>query len=163
MADALLGGMMAAAATALGTLPVLFAQTLPQKVQDSLYGFGAGVMLAASAFSLVAPGIAAAGELGHGPWGAGILVGAAILLGAAVLLLMDRCLPHEHFIKGREGIEAHACAAPGCSCSPSRCTTCPKGWPSAWAMPATTAARRGASHRHRHPGHSRKGWWWRWR
>ena len=105
--DALLGGMMAAAATALGTLPVLFAQTLPQKVQDSLYGFGAGVMLAASAFSLVAPGIAAAGELGHGPWGAGILVGAAILLGAAVLLLMDRCLPHEHFIKGREGIEAH--------------------------------------------------------
>lgn len=107
VADALLGGMMAAAATALGTLPVLFAQTLPQKVQDSLYGFGAGVMLAASAFSLVAPGIAAAGELGHGPWGAGILVGAAILLGAAVLLLMDRCLPHEHFIKGREGIEAH--------------------------------------------------------
>ena len=55
----------------------------------------------------MAPGIAAAGELGHGPWGAGILVGAAILLGAAVLLLMDRCLPHEHFIKGREGIEAH--------------------------------------------------------
>ena len=67
VADALLGGMMAAAATALGTLPVLFAQTLPQKVQDSLYGFGAGVMLAASAFSLVAPGIAAAGELGYGP------------------------------------------------------------------------------------------------
>ena len=64
-------------------------------------------MLAASAFSLVAPGIAAAESQGAGPWGAGLTVGAAILLGAAALLLMDRLLPHEHFIKGREGIEAH--------------------------------------------------------
>ncbi|CFN05235.1 metal transporter [Bordetella pertussis] len=60
-------------------------------------------MLAASAFSLVVPGIAAAGAQGYGPWGAGILVGAAILLGGAVLLASDRLLPHEHFIKGKEG------------------------------------------------------------
>ncbi len=107
VADALLGGMVAAGATAAGTLPILFARTIPQKMQDSMFGFGAGVMLAASAFSLVAPGIAAAESQGAGPWGAGLTVGAAILLGAAVLLLMDRLLPHEHFIKGREGIEAH--------------------------------------------------------
>ena len=107
VADALLGGMVAAGATAAGTLPVLFARTIPQKMQDSMFGFGAGVMLAASAFSLVAPGITAAEAQGAGPWGAGLTVGAAILLGAAVLLLMDRLLPHEHFIKGREGIEAH--------------------------------------------------------
>lgn len=107
VADALLGGLVAAAATALGTLPILFARTIPQKVQDSMFGFGAGVMLAACAFSLVAPGIAAAESQGMGPWGAGLTVGAAILLGAAVLLVMDRTLPHEHFIKGREGIEAH--------------------------------------------------------
>ena len=107
VADALLGGLVAAGATAAGTLPVLFARTIPQKMQDSMFGFGAGVMLAASAFSLVAPGITAAEAQGAGPWGAGLTVGAAILLGAAVLLLMDRLLPHEHFIKGREGIEAH--------------------------------------------------------
>ncbi|MFM9867912.1 ZIP family metal transporter [Achromobacter xylosoxidans] len=107
VADALLGGMVAAGATAAGTLPILFARTIPQKMQDSMFGFGAGVMLAASAFSLVAPGIAAAQAQGAGPWGAGLTVGAAILLGAAALLLMDRLLPHEHFIKGREGIEAH--------------------------------------------------------
>lgn len=107
VADALLGGMVAAGATAAGTLPILFARTIPQKVQDGMFGFGAGVMLAASAFSLVAPGIAAAESQGAGPWGAGLTVGAAILLGAAALLLMDRLLPHEHFIKGREGIEAH--------------------------------------------------------
>ncbi|CAP44432.1 hypothetical protein Bpet4084 [Bordetella petrii] len=107
VADALAGGLLAAGATALGTVPVMFSQTLPEKVQDTMFGFGAGVMLAACAFSLVAPGIAAAGELGHGPWGAGLVVGAAVLLGAATLLLMERLLPHEHFIKGKEGIEVH--------------------------------------------------------
>ena len=107
VADALLGGLVAAGATAAGTVPILFARTIPQKAQDAMFGFGAGVMLAACAFSLVAPGVAAAGELGHGPWSAGLVVGGAVLLGAAVLLLMDRMLPHEHFIKGREGIEVH--------------------------------------------------------
>jgi hypothetical protein len=34
------------------------------------------------------------------------LIGAAILLGGAALLAMDRLLPHEHFIKGREGADA---------------------------------------------------------
>ena len=101
----LLGGMMAAAATRWARCPCCSPRPATE-VQDSLYGFGAGVMLAASAFSLVAPGIAAAASWGMAP-GAPASGGAAILLGAAVLLLMDRCLPHEHFIKGREGIEAH--------------------------------------------------------
>src|SRR5690606_35606339 len=64
------------------------------------------VMLAASAFSLVVPGIEAAGKLGHGPWASGLIVGAGLLLGAGVLLWMDRTLPHEHFIKGKEGQQA---------------------------------------------------------
>ena len=109
--DALLGGLMAAGATALGALPVLFSQRLSDRVQDSLFGFGAGVMLAASAFSLVVPGIAAAKEQGAGPWEAGLIVGAAILLGALLLLLMERWLPHEHFIKGVEGRSSHSAAA----------------------------------------------------
>ncbi len=106
VAAALLGGMAAAAATALGTLPVLFSRSLSERVQDTMLGFGAGVMLAASAFSLVVPGIAAAKNLGHGPWGAGSIVGLALLIGAAALLLTERLLPHEHFIKGKEGIDA---------------------------------------------------------
>ena len=162
MADALLGGMMAAAATALGTLPVLFAQTLPQKVQDSLYGFGAGVMLAASAFSGGARH-AAAGELGYGPWGAGILVGAAILLGAAVLLLMDRCLPHEHFIKGREGIEAHRLRRTWLFVFAITLHNPPEGLAIGvgYAGNDRCAARRWppASPSRTFP----KGWWWRWR
>jgi ZIP family zinc transporter len=104
--NALLGGSVAALATALGTLPVLFSQKLPERLQDTLFGFGAGVMLAASAFSLIIPGLEAAknvGVFGGGNWAAGGVIGSAILLGGIVLMLMDRVLPHEHFIKGREG------------------------------------------------------------
>ncbi|MCK9539666.1 ZIP family metal transporter, partial [Dokdonella sp.] len=41
--------------------------------------------------------------LGHGQWGAGLLVGLAILAGAAAIMVLERILPHEHFIKGPEG------------------------------------------------------------
>ena len=107
--NAFVGGSVAALATALGTLPVLFSQKLSDRVQDTLFGFGAGVMLAACAFSLVIPGLEAARSsqaFGGGPWAAGGVVGSAILLGALALLMLDRVLPHEHFIKGREGHSA---------------------------------------------------------
>lgn len=107
--QALVGGSIAALATALGTVPVMFSQRLSDRVQDTLFGFGAGVMLAACAFSLVIPGLEAAksiGVFGGGRWAAGSVIGIAILLGAAALLSMDRLLPHEHFIKGREGQSA---------------------------------------------------------
>lgn len=106
---AFIAGSMAALATALGTLPVLMAQKPSERVQDTLFGFGAGVMLAACAFSLVMPGLQAAREsnlLGGGGWGAGAIIGTAIMLGGAAMLALDRLLPHEHFIKGREGAEA---------------------------------------------------------
>jgi len=101
--QALTGGLVAALATALGSLPVVFSQRLSDRTQDTLFGFGAGVMLAASAFSLIIPGIAAARAGGANAWGAGGIVGSAILLGGLALLLLDRVLPHEHFIKGVEG------------------------------------------------------------
>lgn len=100
---ALIGGSIAAGATAAGTMPALFLRGLDSRAQDAMLGFGAGIMLAASAFSLVLPGISEAKALGHGPWGAGFLVAAAILAGAAAIMVLERSLPHEHFIKGPEG------------------------------------------------------------
>jgi zinc transporter, ZIP family len=100
---AFLAGSVAAGATALGTLPALFAHGLERRTQDALLGFGAGIMLAASAFSLVLPGLTEARQQGAGAWGAGLIVGGSILLGALAILLLDRVLPHEHFIKGPEG------------------------------------------------------------
>lgn len=108
MQGALLGGLFAAFATALGTLPVLLSQQFSQRTYDSMLGFGAGVMLAASSFSLVIPALSAAKAQGAGGWGAGSIVGGGILLGAALLLAVDRLVPHEHFVKGLEGPQARA-------------------------------------------------------
>jgi ZIP family zinc transporter len=108
MMGALAGGSVAALATALGTLPVLLRQELSQRTCDTMLGFGAGVMLAASAFSLVLPALNAAKAQGAGSWGAGGVVGGGILLGAAVLMLVDRIVPHEHFVKGTEGPRARS-------------------------------------------------------
>jgi len=106
--DALLGGLVAALATALGTLPVLVAQRISERARDASLGFGAGVMLAAVSFSLLVPALAASRLGGSGPWQGASTVALAVLAGATLLLLMDRWLPHEHFIKGVEGSQLHA-------------------------------------------------------
>lgn len=103
LSGAIIGGCAAALATAAGTLPVLFAWTPSQRLHDAMLGFGAGVMLAASVFSLIIPALDAAAEMGAGSWEASGTVGAGIIAGAIALLLIDRLLPHEHFIKGVEG------------------------------------------------------------
>ncbi|WP_092225350.1 MULTISPECIES: ZIP family metal transporter [unclassified Pseudomonas] len=87
---ALQGGGLCALGTALGAVPVLVIRRMPQAVSDSLLGFGAGVMLAATAFSLIVPGIAAAEQLGLTPWAASGLISFGILLGAFGLYLVDR-------------------------------------------------------------------------
>lgn len=108
LTGALLGGGMAALATALGTLPVLLSHQLSQRTHDTMLGFGAGVMLAACSFSLIIPGLAAARTMGAGGWGAGGTVGLGIAAGALFLMLIDRIVPHEHFFKGLEGPRALA-------------------------------------------------------
>ena len=57
--NALLGGLAGFATTTLGALPALALSRIPQKLEDSLLGVAAGMMLAASAFSLLLPGLAA--------------------------------------------------------------------------------------------------------
>lgn len=87
---ALQGGGLCALGTALGAVPVLVIRRMPQAVSDSLLGFGAGVMLAATAFSLIVPVIAAAEQLGFTPWAASGLICFGILSGAFGLYLVDR-------------------------------------------------------------------------
>jgi ZIP family zinc transporter len=108
--QALWGGLVAAAATAIGTLPAVFSHRTSDRARDAMLGFGAGVMLAASAFSLVVPALKAAQSQGAGAWGSAGIVGAGILLGAAMLLAFDHWLPHEHFIKGIERAKERALA-----------------------------------------------------
>ena len=87
---ALQGGAICALGTALGAVPVLVIRRMPQAVSDTLLGFGAGVMLAATAFSLIVPGISAAQSLGLKPWAASGLISLGIMLGALGLYLVDR-------------------------------------------------------------------------
>lgn len=90
------GGMAAAAATALGVLPMFFTARLPQQVQDAMMGFGAGVMLAAVAFSLIVPGLEVA-KTQYSATVAVLIIGVGVLLGGAGIMLMEALLPHEHF------------------------------------------------------------------
>ncbi len=87
---ALEGGAICALGTALGAVPVLVIRSMPLAVADGLMGFGAGVMLAATAFSLIIPGLDAAQTVGLGKWGAGGLISFGILGGALSLYLLDR-------------------------------------------------------------------------
>lgn len=101
--EALRGGFIAAACTALGACSILLFRNLSGRLQDSLLGFGAGVMLAACAFSLILPGLDAAQRLGMSSWQSAATLGVSLFIGSALMLFIDSRLPHEHFIKGVEG------------------------------------------------------------
>ena len=89
---ALQGGAICALGTALGAVPVLVIRRMSMALSDTLLGFGAGVMLAATAFSLIVPGIAAAQGLGLTSWMSSGLISLGIMLGAVGLYLVDRKL-----------------------------------------------------------------------
>lgn len=87
--QALLATLLTWLVTALGAGLVLFTRQRKPLLMDALLAFGAGVMLASSYFSLLAPGIELASEL-HQPsclaTSAGFLCGGVLLLGADHLL-----------------------------------------------------------------------------
>ena len=88
----LLASLLAGLATGVGALPALFFKDVPDRVLNTMLGGAAGVMLAATSFSLIVPGI----EHGDLLWpGFGVYVVAfGILFGAFFLDLVDRLLPH---------------------------------------------------------------------
>lgn len=92
----ILGSLMAGLATGIGGIPILFPALhhISHRFRDELLGFAAGVMLAASAFSLLVPAIEISGV-----WPAVF----GVALGALLLDLLDRAIPHEHFERGHEG------------------------------------------------------------
>lgn len=81
-------------ATALGALPVLaIGREQVARLEKAFLGFAAGVMLAASFFSLIVPGLAQAEAQGASRFGAAGIVIAAILIGAAALDGLKRWAP----------------------------------------------------------------------
>lgn len=127
---ALLGGAAGFATTASGALPALVLRSLPQRMEDSMLGVAAGMMLAASAFSLLLPGLDA-GEalLGGRALGAGVVV-IGMVLGVLLMLGLDEFTPHQHDKPALAAPGTRTVAVSGCSYSPLPCTTTPKAWQS---------------------------------
>jgi len=86
--------------TAAGAVPVFFVRRLNQKIMDGMLGMAAGVMIAASFWSLLAPAI----EMSDGDWKPAAI---GFLAGAGLLYIIDKILPHLHLgldISRAEGI-----------------------------------------------------------
>lgn len=75
--------------TALGALVVCFFKEMNRKALDTILGFSAGVMIAASFWSLIAPAIELSSELGYIEW---ILPAIGFILGGIFVLLSDEFL-----------------------------------------------------------------------
>lgn len=105
-----LASLAAGLMTGVGALPVLFGRGVSARANDAMLGFAAGVMLSASFFSLILPGIAAARDLHGGTSVAALVAALGIALGAAFVAGLNRAIPHEHFVAGRQGAEAEGVA-----------------------------------------------------
>jgi ZIP family zinc transporter len=100
------GGLAGFGATALGAVFALAMGSIKARTQDTMLGFAAGMMLAASSFSLILPGLAAAKEItGNGSLAA-LTVVVGLGLGVLLMLGLDRFTPHEHDSTGPCGPEA---------------------------------------------------------
>ena len=91
--QAFIATMFTWAVTALGASLVFFFKKIDQRTLNAMLGFAAGVMTAASFWSLLAPGIEMADELGQTPWLSAVI---GFLGGGLFLLLVDKLLPHVH-------------------------------------------------------------------
>ena len=101
------GSMFTWFVTALGASLVFFIKDVNRGFMDTLMGFTAGVMLAASFWSLLNPAI----EMAESSWGtelAWVPVGIGFLAGAFFLFGLDQWLPHLHLsdpIEKSEGVK----------------------------------------------------------
>jgi ZIP family zinc transporter len=93
--------------TALGAAFVFFGKTITRKILVAMLGFAAGVMIAASFFSLLLPAIDLAESSGVPGWLPAVV---GFLAGGAFLWGVDKILPHLHqglAINQAEGIKTH--------------------------------------------------------
>jgi len=103
---AFIASFAAGMATGLGSLAILTVRRLSRTMEDMLLSIAAGIMLAASIFSLLLPGLETASKQFGGELPAVLVVIAGLMAGATLLWSLNRWVPHEHLHMGREGPEA---------------------------------------------------------
>ena len=107
MTQALLATCFTWFVTALGASVVFFFRDVNRRFLDGMLGFAAGVMIAASFWSLLAPSIEMAAETSKLAW---LPAAVGFLLGGLFLWAVDKVLPHLHLgfpIEQAEGIKTH--------------------------------------------------------
>ncbi|PLY00486.1 MAG: ZIP family metal transporter [Desulfuromonas sp.] len=103
--QALLATLFTWGLTAAGAALVFMKKTVPAKLLDGMLGFAAGVMIAASFWSLLNPGIEMAEQMGQTPWLTALI---GFLSGGIFMRLTDKFLPHLHpglSMDKREGVK----------------------------------------------------------
>lgn len=88
--------------TTLGASLVFFFKSFSRKVLDIMLGFAAGVMIAASFWSLLSPAIEMAEETNTPAWIPAVF---GFLLGGIFLRVVDKFLPHLHINFTKNGVE----------------------------------------------------------
>lgn len=102
--QSLYGGLFTYGLTALGAALVFFTKSISHKVLDAMMGFAAGVMIAASFWSLLVPSIEMAASQGMVEWMPAVI---GFLTGGIFLRICDAYLPHLHIglpVEEAEGI-----------------------------------------------------------
>lgn len=92
---ALLAGLFTWGCTIVGSAIVFFFKHISRKLLDIMMGFAAGVMIAASFWSLLDPSLTYASQNGYGKW-SWFPAAAGFLLGGVALRLIDAVVPHLH-------------------------------------------------------------------
>jgi len=87
-------GLIPAGLTSLGSLLILLKVNIKEKQMDIGMGFAAGVMLVASFTGLLLPAIEAGGVL---------IALTGFIIGVFLIKILDKIIPHTHFVKGYEG------------------------------------------------------------
>ncbi len=100
-----LAGLFTWGVTALGASAVFFFKEINKKVLNGMLGFAAGVMIAASFWSLLSPAIEMSA---NGPFPVWVPPAVGFLLGALLLMALDAIIPHLHLgfpIEESEGVK----------------------------------------------------------
>jgi len=102
VSQALIATIFTWGVTALGSSLVFVFKSINKKVLNGMLGFAAGVMIAASFWSLLNPSIEMAEEMGIAPYIPAVV---GFLSGGFFLWLVDKTLPHLHMGLKREDAE----------------------------------------------------------
>ena len=100
--QALIATLFTWSVTALGAAFVFFFKSINRKILDGMLGFAAGVMIAASYWSLLAPAIEMAEEGSLPAW---VPATTGFLMGGFFLWIIDKILPHLHLGFPRQDAE----------------------------------------------------------